>query len=98
MSLDGIRVNHAALDQAAQDMHRAVKEIDDRMDLLESELQPLRNDWSGSAQATYTQAKAAWDAAINEMKDLLDRSSRTVYESNAQYAATDKRGADYFAQ
>ena len=98
MSLDGIRVNHAALDQAAADMHKAVKDIDERMDRLEGELQPLKNDWHGNAQATYIQAKAAWDAAINEMKDLLDRSSRTVYESNAQYAATDKRGADYFAQ
>ena len=98
MSLDGIRVNHAALDQAAADMYQAVKDIDDRMNRLEDELKPLKNDWHGNAQTTYVQAKAAWDAAILEMKDLLDRSSKTVYESNASYAAADKKGADYFAQ
>ena len=31
MNLDGLRVNHAGLDNAAQDLYTAVKEIDDRM-------------------------------------------------------------------
>ena len=50
MNLDGIRVNHAALDQAAQDMYQTVKDIDDRMNRLESELAPLKSDWHGNAQ------------------------------------------------
>ena len=50
MNIDGLRVNHAGLDQAAQDLYTAVKEIDDRMNRLESELAPLRSDWTGQAQ------------------------------------------------
>jgi len=96
MNLDGIRVQHAALDKAAEDMYSTVKEIDTRMDRLERELQPLRSDWSGGQQVAYDQAKAKWDWAIQEMRDLLDESRRTVYMSNDEYKAADKRGAAQF--
>ncbi|MEZ0577721.1 WXG100 family type VII secretion target [Nocardioides sp. MH1] len=95
-NLDGLRVQHSALDQAASDMYQTVKHIDDRMNRLESELAPLRNDWAGSAQEAYVHAKATWDRAIQEMRDLLDESHRTVYQSNADYADADRRGAARF--
>ena len=46
MSMDGIRVNHAGLDQASADLANGVKEIDNRLNHLEQELAPLRNDWT----------------------------------------------------
>ena len=96
MNLDGIRVRHSALDQAAADMYNTVKAIDDRMNRLESELEPLRSDWHGQAQEAYRISKAKWDWAIQEMRDLLDESHQTVYQSNAHYMAADKRGAAQF--
>jgi len=96
MNLDGIRVQHAALEQAAQDMYTTVKEIDDRMNRLEGELSELKSDWAGGQQEAYTRAKAKWDWAIQEMRDLLDESHKTVYQSNAEYQAADKRGAASF--
>ena len=69
MSLDGLRVNHAGLDTAAQDLYTAVKDIDDRMNRLESELAPLKSDWTGNAQTAYHTAKAKWDTAIQEMRE-----------------------------
>ena len=96
MNMDGLRVNHAGLDQAAQDLYATVKKIDDRMNRLESELAPLRSDWSGQAQQAYTAAKAKWDAALQDMRNLLDDTSRTVSQSNAEYRAADQRGASSF--
>jgi early secretory antigenic target protein ESAT-6 len=96
MNLDGLRVNHSGLDKAAEDLYGAVKKIDDRMDRLENELAPLRSDWSGQAQEAYKQAKAKWDWALKEMRDLLDQTSRTVYQSNDEYRAADLRGAQSF--
>lgn len=96
MNLDGLRVDHAGLDAAAQDLHTAVKEIDDRMDRLEGELAPLRSDWTGRAQTSYHSAKARWDGALQEMRALLDETSRTVHQSNAEYQAADRRGAAAF--
>lgn len=96
VNLDGLRVQHGALDQAATDMHQTVKDIDDRMNRLEAELEPLRSEWAGHAQVAYIHAKAQWDRAIKEMRDLLDESHRTVYHSNAEYQAVDRRGAARF--
>jgi 6 kDa early secretory antigenic target len=96
MNLDGIRVNHGALEQAASDMLQTVKDIDDRMNRLESELAPLKSDWAGNAQTAYTVAKGRWDTAIQDMKDLLNESQLTVTQSNQDYMAADKRGAAQF--
>ena len=96
MTLDGLRVNHAGLDTAADDLARAVKQIDDRLNRLESELAPLRSDWTGNAQQAYVVAKTKWDTAMQEMRDLLQQTSTTVHQSNADYQAADKRGAASF--
>ncbi len=96
MSLDGLRVQHAGLDAAAADLHRTVTDIDQRLDRLEHELAPLRRDWTGQAQQAYLVAKSRWDGAINEMRDLLEVTSRSVQESNDEYRAADRRGAASF--
>jgi len=96
MSLDGLRVNHAGLDQAATDLGTTVKNIDDRLNRLESELAPLRSDWTGNAQQSYQVAKTKWDRAMQEMRDLLQETSTTVHQSNADYRAADQRGAASF--
>ena len=96
MTLDGLRVNHAGLDSVADDLGQAVRRIDERLDRLESELAPLRSDWTGSAQQAYTTAKATWDRAMQEMKGLLHETSATVVQSNADYRAADLRGAASF--
>ena len=92
----GMLVDHAGLDQAADDLRRKAREIDQRLDRLESELAPLRSDWTGRAQEAYLQAKATWDAAMTEMRELLDDTARAVTVSNADYAAADARGAATF--
>ena len=96
MSLDGLRVNHAGLDQAATDLGTTVKNIDDRLNRLESELAPLRSDWTGNAQQAYHVAKTKWDTAMKDMKDLLQDTSMTVHQSNADYKSADQRGAASF--
>jgi early secretory antigenic target protein ESAT-6 len=96
MTMDGLRVNHAGLDNAADDLGQAVKKIDDRLNRLESELAPLRSDWSGNAQQAYATAKATWDNAMNEMKTLLAETSTAVMQSNQEYKAADQRGAASF--
>ena len=96
MTLDGLRVNHAGLEAAAQDLATTVKQIDDRLNRLESELAPLRSDWTGNAQQSYQVAKTKWDTAMQDMKNLLQDTSATVHQSNADYKAADQRGAASF--
>lgn len=96
MELDGLRVNHAGLDQAAEDLMSVVAKIDNRMNQLQRELEPLRTSWIGDAQRAYAVAAARWDGAITEMRDLLSRTSQQVTRSNTEYRAADARGARSF--
>jgi early secretory antigenic target protein ESAT-6 len=96
MELDALMVNHAGLDEAADDLMHVVTRIDARMGRLEHELAPLRTQWVGDAQQSYAVAKGRWDAAIHEMRDLLQATSRQVATSNADYRAADARGARSF--
>jgi early secretory antigenic target protein ESAT-6 len=96
MDLDALKVNHAGLDQTADDLMGIVTKIDARMSRLEQELAPLRSSWIGEAQQAYTVAKRRWDGAIDEMRDLLRSTSQQVTLSNADYRAADARGARSF--
>lgn len=98
MNTDGLHVNHAGLEAAAADLRSSVARIDDRLSRLDQELAPLRADWVGEAQTAYRAAKASWDSALQEMRGLLDQTSRAVTESNAEYLAADRRGAVAFDQ
>ena len=96
MDLDGLRVDHTGLDRTAEDLRAIVARIDARMHVLADELEPLRSQWVGDAQQAYAAAKARWDGAIHEMRDLLRLTSEQVMVSNAAYRAADVRGARSF--
>jgi early secretory antigenic target protein ESAT-6 len=93
---DGLLVDHGALEAASNDLARGVKDIENRMSALESELNPLRSDWAGTAQQSYTVAKAKWDGAIAEMQNILSQTSTQVLSSNSDYVNADNRGARSF--
>lgn len=96
MALDGIRVNHSSLDDASSAMLKGVKDINDRLNRLEDELKPLRNDWMGNQQNAYHEAKRKWDTAINEMTQLLNETHLAVTSSREDYQAADANGAKRF--
>lgn len=96
MSLDGLRVNHGELEAAAQNMYATVQKLDETLNNLENDIAPKVATWSGDQQEQYRVSKAAWDWAMQEMRDLLDQSKETVYSSNAEYINADRRGASRF--
>lgn len=95
-TFDGLVVHHGGMDEMAQHLHAAVNAIDHRMNDLDKDLAPLRGEWSGQAQRAYHAAKTQWDAAIQQMRGLLDETAATVTQSNEEYQAADLRGARQF--
>jgi WXG100 family type VII secretion target len=96
VTLDGLLVNHAGLDEAADDLMSIVARIDARLHDLERELEPLRTSWIGDAQRAYAVSAARWNGAVTEMRDLLSGTSQQVRRSNVEYRAADVRGARSF--
>jgi 6 kDa early secretory antigenic target len=96
MELDGLKVVHSGLDDAAADLAGIVARIDARLARLDQDLAPLRQAWVGDAQQAYVVAKRRWDGAVAEMRDLLQQASRQVTQSNSSYRTADARGARAF--
>ena len=96
MTFDGIRVRHATLARASDDLGATARTIQGRLDALAHDLAPLSHQWSGEAQRSYQHARAQWDAAMAEMVELLAQVSTVVAESNLAYRAVDQRGASRF--
>ncbi|TQK73248.1 MULTISPECIES: WXG100 family type VII secretion target [unclassified Nocardioides] len=96
--LDGLRVNHPELEAAAQAMYQTAKDMNARLDQLESDARQYVLTWAETSaqRQSWDQAKLAWDWAMKELLDLLDGVSQTTYQSNADYIQADKRGAGRF--
>lgn len=93
---DVITVDHAALQQAAADLARAVTASEERIERLAAELAPLQVEWYGSAQEAYTEAKAVWESAQGEMRMLLARLGAAVGAAEEAYRSADQAGARAF--
>lgn len=93
---DGLVVNHGGLDEVSDQLLQMVKRIDDRMNGLESDLGPLRAQWSGTAHGAYVVAKNKWDTSIAEMMNLLNETARSVAQANQDYRSADLEGAQSF--
>lgn len=95
-NLDGLRVDHGALDTAAVGMHRIVGAIDRVLDDLVADLRPLVDQWDGETKLAFHDCERTWNFAMTEMKDLLDRSRNSVSQSNDEFRAVDLKNASNF--
>ena len=96
MELDGLKVVHSGLDQAADDLMAIVGRIDARLQRLERRPRAAALAWIGEAQEAYSVAKAQVGGAVTEMRDLLRHTSQQVAQANSSYRAADARGARAF--
>lgn len=94
--LDGLRVNHAELDNAAEQMKSTARQIDTTLNTLEQQVSGIVQAWGGEQKVAYESAKRTWDDAMKQMMALLDDNSRTVYDANSAYREADRRGANRF--
>lgn len=99
MGFDGLRVNHAGLETAADQMGATVKRMTDALDRLATDVEKwiAEGGWEGDQKEAYWDAKRQWEWAMTQMTALLDDTSKTVYQSNADYARADLKGAHRFS-
>ena len=92
-----LKVDHGGLDLASTDLNTASQNLEKLIEDLESQLNKRQASWTGSAKDAYVPAKAQWNGAINDMRQLLFDLGRAVDRSNQAYLAADVHGSKLFS-
>lgn len=86
-----LKVDFGALSGASSDIGAGANKIQSQLDQMDSALQPLRADWTGSASEAYQTAKSQWSQAITDMKQLLADIGNAVSTSHDDYHAGEQK-------
>lgn len=76
-----IRYNFPVLNGAADNCATQAKNLTSELDSLKQGLQPMLSTWDGDARTAYYQRQSEWDAAANDLRDLLTRIEKALRES-----------------
>ena len=97
MSGDGtIKVKFESVQQVEDRIHVAIKKLTDRLDRLESELNPIQASWTGDARTAYAVDKAKWDQAAADMNVVLTQIKQAVRAAHEQYVMVNKKTTALF--
>lgn len=91
-----IAVGYEVLEGAASYIKNRAGDIEDKLDAMERRMLNRKDQWTGDASAAFDEARSAWDAAMSDMKNVLQDVGRTVGLSNAEYQAAEARNARRF--
>src|SRR4051794_37978562 len=93
---ENIAVGYEALDGAAAYIKNRAIDIEDKLNAMEKRMMGRADSWTGDASAAFNEARAAWDGAMNDMKNVLQDVGLTVGLSNAEYQAAESANARRF--
>jgi 6 kDa early secretory antigenic target len=81
------------MDQGAAEFASTYSQLVSTVDTLDSNLRASLDTWTGTAQAAYYEAKAAWDAAMADMAIVVQQLGQVVdaASSNFQQAESANR-------
>lgn len=91
-----LKVGYEALDGAAANIKAAALAIEDKLTQLERRMTGRMDEWTGEASTSFTEARTRWDAAMNDMKDVLNDIGLTVGLSNEEYKRAESANAKRF--
>jgi len=90
------KANFGGIASASADIASGANKLEQALADMDSQLQPLRSDWTGGAAESYQAAKTAWTQAISDMKVLLAEIGAQVGQDGQDFEAGDKRNAARF--
>lgn len=87
----GYKMEFGTVEVAGTDLGTGANNIENKLTEMEEALRPLQADWTGSASEAYIRAKAQWNAALSEMKQLLSEISKQVIQDASDGQANEKK-------
>jgi early secretory antigenic target protein ESAT-6 len=97
MSGDQLLVQFGALQNASQNISKAVNTLHSKLSDLESAAGPLVQAWEGDAKEAYAQRQAQWRNAAQDITNILAQIKSALDESAEQYAATERSNTNLFS-
>jgi WXG100 family type VII secretion target len=97
MSDQQLLVQFGALQNASQNIAKAVSTLHSKLSDLESAAGPLVAAWDGTAKEAYAQRQAQWRNAAQDITELLGRIKSALDESTEHYAATERSNTNLFS-
>ena len=91
------KANFEGIATAGADIVSGANKIEQQLNDMDAQLQPLRSDWTGAAAESYQQAKNNWTNGISDMKQLLTEIGNAVSQGGQDYQSTDSSNANRFA-
>ncbi len=84
-----IKVDFAAVTQAATDITTAMNNMDSQLENLKTLLAPMIAEWDGAAREQYYIRQTEWDTAATGIKELLGTYSTKVTQAGERMSTTE---------
>lgn len=85
--MSDVSVNGEALSAAQHELNQAQLRITAHLENLQSNVEKLRESWSGAAQDAYHHAQTEWTRSLDQMRQLLDEHRATLADIHSRYQA-----------
>lgn len=90
-----LRVGYEALDWATGELRGSAATIEEELRGLASRM-PTEEAWGGAAASAFLGARTEWEAAMRDMRAVLEDIAATVQLSREEYAAAEAANARRF--
>lgn len=90
MSSGRTSVNFSGMDSTSVGITGKAKTIESRLTQMESDLKPMQSSWDGFAQQAYIAAQARWDAAAQDLNQILNAVGLAVNDAGTGYRDTER--------
>jgi WXG100 family type VII secretion target len=94
---NSIYVNYDQIDNVQDELQFADQKIQQLLNDLNEQIQPLRATWSGASEAEYQAVQNRWNADLANMSALLAKYSGVLSEITLNYGQTDNNLAGQWA-
>ena len=92
-----IRYNFPELTAAADSVSSEVKKMTGELEGLKQTIDPMLSTWDGDARTEYYQRQTEWDAAANDLRDLLNSIEKALREAAAKMMARERANTQKFS-
>lgn len=86
-------VTFAAIAEASQNVNNTSNLLNQKLDDLQRQLQPLVSDWTGNAAENYQAKQRQWNSAQQQLTQVLSAIGKVLEQAHESYSSVEKSNA-----